>query len=223
MKDKNKWVFVLTFFLILLFSFFFYMDLDRFLSLDFLKNQQEEFVSFYREKPIQTLLVYMCFYIVSVALSIPGAIVLTLVAGALFGVVAGTLIVSFASTIGATLAFLVSRFILRGRVQKRFGSSLEKINRGIEEEGAFYLFALRLVPLFPFFVINLIMGLTPMKTGTFFFISQLGMLPATILFVNAGTQLGKVESPEGLLSPALVFSFCLLGLFPVTAKKLLNF
>lgn len=220
MKNKNTVTFILMFLPILLIFLFFYLELNKYLNLNYLKNQQENFISFYRQSPIQTLFIYTLIYIVSTALSIPGAALLTLIAGALFGVITGTVIVSFASTTGATLAFLTSRFILRDWVQKRFCSSLRKINKGIEKEGAFYLFTLRLVPVFPFFVVNLIMGLTPMKTGTFFFTSQVGMLAATIVFVNAGTQLAKIESLKGLLSPSLVFSFCLLGLFPITTKKL---
>jgi uncharacterized membrane protein YdjX (TVP38/TMEM64 family) len=143
-----------------------------------------------------------------------------LIAGALFGVVVGTIIVSFASTLGATLAFLSARFVLREWVQGKFGQRLRAIDEGLEKDGAFYLFTLRLIPVFPFFVINLLMGLTRIKTGTFFWVSQLGMLPATIVFVNAGTQISRIESTAGLLSPMLIASFVALALFPWVAKGL---
>jgi uncharacterized membrane protein YdjX (TVP38/TMEM64 family) len=141
-----------------------------------------------------------------------------LVAGALFGVVLGTLIVSFASTMGATLAFLSSRYLLRDWVQGKFGERLRAVDDGLEKDGAFYLFTLRLIPVFPFFVINLLMGLTRIKTGTFFGVSQIGMLPATIVFVNAGTQISRIESTAGLLSPTLIASFVALAFFPWAAK-----
>ncbi|MES1949708.1 mercuric reductase [Salinisphaera sp. S4-8] len=162
-------------------------------------------------------------YVAVTAISLPGAAVMTLIGGALFGLAEGTLLVSFASAIGATLAFLIARFVLRESVQKRFGSRLKALNRGVERDGAFYLFALRLVPVFPFFVINLAMGLTPVRTRTFYWVSQLGMLPGTLVYVNAGTQLGQVESLSGVLSPGLIASFVLLGLFPLIARKTLDF
>jgi uncharacterized membrane protein YdjX (TVP38/TMEM64 family) len=143
---------------------------------------------------------------------------MSLIAGALFGVVIGTIIVSFASTIGATLAFLSARFVLRDWVQGKFGARLRVIDDGLQKDGAFYVFTLRLIPVFPFFVINLLMGLTRIKTPTFFWVSQLGMLPATIVFVNAGTQISRIESPAGLLSPALIASFVALAFFPWAAK-----
>jgi uncharacterized membrane protein YdjX (TVP38/TMEM64 family) len=147
---------------------------------------------------------------------------MTLVGGGVFGLLIGTLVVSFASTIGATLAFLVSRFLLRDYVQHKFGERLRAINRGIEKEGAFYLFTLRLIPIFPFFVINLVMGLTPLKTWQFFFVSQIGMLAGTIVYVNAGSQLASIDTVSDILSPSLLLSFALLGLFPLIAKKLVE-
>jgi uncharacterized membrane protein YdjX (TVP38/TMEM64 family) len=147
---------------------------------------------------------------------------MTLAGGGLFGVLTGTIAVSFASSIGATLACIVSRYLLKDWVQGKFGDKLVKINEGMEKEGGFYLFSLRLVPIFPFFVINLVMGLTPIRMGTYYWVSQLGMLPATIVFVNAGTQLAKIDSLGGILSPGLIISFGLLGLFPVVSKKLLT-
>ena len=165
----------------------------------------------------------MGIYIAVTALSLPGAAVLTLAGGALFGLGVGTVAVSFASTIGATLACLVSRFLLREWVQNKFGDKLMTINNGIEKEGAFYLFSLRLVPIFPFFVINLLMGLTRMKLFTFFWVSQIGMFAGTIVYVNAGKELAKIDSLSGIMSPGVLISFVVLGLFPITVKKLLAF
>lgn len=203
---------------IVLFKIF---DLQQYLSLDYIKAQQENFSALYRTRPVSVIAAYILIYIVVTAMSLPGAAVMTLAGGALFGLVTGTVAVSFASTIGATLACIVSRYLLRDWVQKKFGDKLAKINQGMEKEGGFYLFSLRLVPIFPFFVINLAMGLTPIKIPTYYWVSQLGMLPATIVFVNAGTQLAKIDSPAGILSPGLILSFVLLGLFPVLSKKLL--
>ena len=148
---------------------------------------------------------------------------MTLAGGAMFGFWVGVIVVSFASTIGATLACFVARFLLRDWVQNKFGEKLSAINKGIENEGAFYLFSLRLVPIFPFFVINLAMGLTSLKLLTFYWVSQIGMFPGTIVFVNAGKELGKIESLSGILSPGLIISFIILGLFPITVKKLLSY
>jgi pyruvate/2-oxoglutarate dehydrogenase complex dihydrolipoamide dehydrogenase (E3) component/uncharacterized membrane protein YdjX (TVP38/TMEM64 family) len=161
-------------------------------------------------------------YVIVTALSFPGAAVMTLVAGAIFGLLWGTVIVSFASTIGATLAFLASRFLLRDGIQKKFGDKLKAINDGVTKEGGFYLFTMRLVPAFPFFVINLVMGLTTIKTRTFFWVSQLGMLAGTLVFVNAGTELAKITSLKGILSPGLIGAFVLLGIFPIIAKKIID-
>jgi dihydrolipoamide dehydrogenase len=201
---------------------FFYFDLGRYLSLEFLKSQQAAFADYYAHHPWQTIAVYFAVYVAATGLSIPGATVLTVAAGALFGLAAGTLIVSFASATGATLAMLVARFILRDSVQARFGDKLKPINAGIEKDGAFYLFALRLVPLFPFFVINLAMGLTRIRTWTYYWVSQLGMLLGTIVYVNVGTQLARIDSLKGVLSPTLLISFVLLGLFPLVAKKIID-
>ena len=168
--------------------------------------------------PVLYVTGFFILYVAVTGLSIPGAAIMTLIAGALFGVLVGTIIVSFASTIGATLAFLSARFVLRDWVQGKFGERLRAIDEGLEKDGAFYLFTLRLIPVFPFFVINLLMGLTRIKTRTFFWVSQLGMLPATIVFVNAGTQISYIESTAGLLSPTLIASFVALALFPWAAK-----
>jgi pyruvate/2-oxoglutarate dehydrogenase complex dihydrolipoamide dehydrogenase (E3) component/uncharacterized membrane protein YdjX (TVP38/TMEM64 family) len=201
---------------------FFAFDLGQYFSLDYFKSQQSAINDYYRNNPLATAAIFFAIYVGVTALSFPGAAVLTLVAGAIFGLLWGTVLVSFASSIGATLAFLVSRFILRDSVQAKFGDKLKAINAGVEKEGGFYLFTLRLVPAFPFFVINLVMGLTSMKTWTFYWVSQIGMLLGTIVYVNAGTELGKITSLKGILSPGLLLSFVLLGVFPLIAKKIVD-
>jgi pyruvate/2-oxoglutarate dehydrogenase complex dihydrolipoamide dehydrogenase (E3) component/uncharacterized membrane protein YdjX (TVP38/TMEM64 family) len=201
---------------------FFALDLQRYLTLAELKARQETFQAYYGAHRLLTLSAYFLLYVVVTALSPPGATVMTLAGGALFGFWPALVVVSFASTIGATLAFLVSRFLLRDWVQSRFGERLKAVNAGVEREGAFYLFSLRLVPLFPFFVINLVLGLTPLPARTFYWVSQLGMLAGTAVYVNAGTQLGRIDRLGGILSPGLLLSFVLLGLFPLLAKKVLD-
>lgn len=198
-------------------------NLGQYLTLTYIKASQESFAILYAEHRVAVIASYMGVYILVTALSLPGAAVLTLAGGALLGLVVGTLVVSFASTIGATLACFVSRFLLREWVQGKFGDKLKTINEGIEEEGKFYLFTLRLIPAFPFFVINLAMGLTKMPLSTFYWVSQVGMLLGTIVYVNAGKELAKIESLSGILSPGLIFSFVLLGLFPIATKKILAF
>ncbi len=202
---------------------FFAFDLGRFFDLDYIKSQQAAIDDYYRAHFWQTILIYFGIYVAVTALSLPGATVMTLVGGAVFGLVTGTVIISFASTLGATLAFLMSRFLLRDTVQEKFGDHLNDVNRGIEKDGAFYLFTLRLVPIFPFFAINLLMGLTPMRTLTFYLVSQVGMLAGTMVYVNAGTQLAAIESARGILSPGLLASFALLGIFPLVARKTIEF
>ena len=199
---------------------FFGFDLGQYLSFDYLKSRQAALESFYADHQLMTMAIYMAIYILVAALSLPGAAVMTLAGGAIFGFWFGLVLVSFASTIGATCAFLVARFLLRDTVQKKFGDRLKAINEGIEKDGAFYLFTLRLVPIFPFFVINLVMGLTPIRTGVFYIVSQIGMLAGTAVYVNAGTQLARIDSLSGILSPGLIFSFALLGIFPLIAKKI---
>ena len=197
---------------------YFAFDLGQYLSLENFKASQAEIVAAKDANPALYIAGFFLLYVAVTGLSIPGAAIMSLVAGALFGVVLGTLIVSFASTMGATLAFLSSRYLLRDWVQGKFGERLRAVDDGLEKDGAFYLFTLRLIPVFPFFVINLLMGLTRIKTGTFFWVSQIGMLPATIVFVNAGTQISRIESTAGLLSPALIASFVALAFFPWAAK-----
>ena len=199
------------------------LGLGHYLTLDYLKASQDKFSQLYGENRLAVIAAYMAIYITVTALSLPGAAVMTLAGGAMFGFWIGFVVVSFASTIGATLACFVARFLLRDWVQNRFGDKLSTINNGIEKEGAFYLFSLRLVPIFPFFVINLAMGLTTMKLLTFYWVSQIGMLPGTMVYVNAGKELGQIESLSGILSPGLILSFVILGVFPITVKKLLTF
>lgn len=201
---------------------FFVFDLGRFLSLDYLKSSQAAFAELYASQPLQVAGTYFLIYVASTTLSLPGAAILTLAGGAIFGLWWGTLIVSFASSIGATLAFLVSRFVLGSTVQAKFGKRLAEINRGVEKEGALYLFTLRLIPVVPFFLVNLLMGLTKMKARTFYWVSQIGMLAGTVVYVNAGTQLAQIESLQGILSPGLIGSFVLLGIFPLVARKIVD-
>jgi pyruvate/2-oxoglutarate dehydrogenase complex dihydrolipoamide dehydrogenase (E3) component/uncharacterized membrane protein YdjX (TVP38/TMEM64 family) len=201
---------------------FFAFDLDEMLTLQALKAGQERFAGWQETSPWLVGLGFFALYVTLTSLSVPGAAVMTIAAGALFGLFWGTLIVSFASSIGATVAFLVARFLLRDSVQRRFGRRLKTIDEGIKREGALYLFTLRLVPVFPFFVINVLMGLTAIRVATFYGASQLGMLPATLVYVNAGTQLGQVETLSGILSPGILVSFALLGLFPLIAKRVLD-
>ena len=201
---------------------FFVLDLGRFLSLDFFKAQQAAIEAYRAANPLSSAAVFFLVYVAVTALSLPGAAVMTLLGGAILGLAWGTLIISFASTIGATLAFLVSRFLLHDWVQARFGGRLKTVNEGIRKDGALYLFTLRLVPIFPFFVINLVMGITPIRTWTFYWVSQIGMLAGTLVYVNAGTQLARIESARGILSPEVLVSFALLGIFPLLARKLVQ-
>ena len=201
---------------------FFLFDLGAYFTLDNLKTQQAGLQAWRQENPWLSVVIFFLIYVLVTALSLPGAAVMTLAVGAIFGLLTGTILVSFASTLGATLAFIIARFLLRDTVQERFGDKLKAINTGIEKDGAFYLFGLRLVPLFPFFVINLAMGLTNIRTWTFAWVSQIGMLAGTIVYVNAGTQLAKIDSLSGIVSPGIIFSFVLLGVFPLIAKKILE-
>ncbi len=197
------------------------LDLDRYLNLDFLRAQQLSIQAFRREYPWQAVAWYFLIYVAVAALSLPGAAVMTLAGGAIFGLLEGTILVSLASTAGAMFAFLLARYLLRDAVQHRFRKQLHEINQGMTKDGAYYLFSLRLVPLFPFFVVNLLMALTQIPAKTFFWVSQLGMLPATVVYVNAGTRLAQVDSLADIASPDLLAAFTLLGLFPLLGRKLL--
>jgi uncharacterized membrane protein YdjX (TVP38/TMEM64 family) len=194
-------------------------NLGDYLSLSYIKESQQHFKTLYADHTIAVIGGYMLIYILVTSLSLPGAAVMTLAGGALFGLLRGTIIVSFASSMGATLACFVSRFILLDWVQGKFGEKLKTVNNGIEREGPFYLFTLRLIPVFPFWMINLVMGLTKMPLRTFYWVSQAGMLPGTIVYVNAGKELAKIDSLSGILSPGLIISFVLLGLLPIVTKK----
>lgn len=199
---------------------FFVFDLHHYLSLEGMRNSLASFETARQASPVMVAFMFGLAYVLVTAFSLPGAAVMTLASGALFGLVWGTVIASFASSLGALLAFSASRYLLKDMVQARFGSHLNAINDGVAKEGAFYLFTLRLVPLFPFFLINLLMGLTPIKAKTFYVVSQIGMLAGTIVYVNAGTQLAHLQSLSGIMSPSLLFSFALLGIFPFIAKKI---
>ncbi|PCH63704.1 MAG: dihydrolipoyl dehydrogenase [Gammaproteobacteria bacterium] len=201
---------------------FFVFDLGQYFTLDYIKSQRELIDGYYQDNPFKVAGIFFAIYVAVAALSLPGAAILTLVGGAIFGFLSGLVLVSFASSIGATVAFLVSRFVLRDSVQKKFGNNLASLNAGIEKEGGFYLFTIRLIPAFPFFIVNLLMGLTPIKTWTFYWVSQLGMLAGTAVFINAGTQLATIESIGDILSPGLILSFVLLGVFPLIAKKIID-
>jgi uncharacterized membrane protein YdjX (TVP38/TMEM64 family) len=202
---------------------FFVFDLGQYLTLEQIKNHHEKINQLYVENQILILISFFAIYVAVTALSLPGAALMTIAAGAFFGVVAGTLVVSFASSLGATLAFLISRFLLKESIEKKFANKIEPINNGLAKEGAFYLFTLRLVPLFPFFVVNLVMGVTKLPVFTFYWVSQLGMLAGTIVYVNAGTQISQLQSINDILSFNLLISFALLGIFPIAAKKLIEF
>ncbi len=198
------------------------LGLGQYFTLSYVKASHEKFAALYSDHRLMVIAVFMAIYILVTSLSLPGAAIMTLAAGALFGLLIGTIVVSFASTMGATLACFISRFILRDWVQRKFGDKLKTVNEGIEREGAFYLFTLRLIPIFPFWLINLVMGLTTIPLRTFYWVSQVGMLAGTIVYVNAGKELAKINSLSGILSPGLILSFVLLGLFPIAAKKLLS-
>src|SRR6267378_2122384 len=197
---------------------FFALDLGQYFRLEYFRSQQSAIEEFRRASPLAASFIFFGIYVVVTSLSVPGAAILSLAVGAIFGLLWGTLIVSFASSIGATLAFLSSRFLFREAVRNRFGGRIRAIDAGLEKEGAFYLFALRLVPAVPYIVVNLVMGVTSIRIWTFYWVSQIGMLPATVVYVNAGTQLATVKSLSGILSPTLIGSLVLIGIFPLIAK-----
>ena len=202
-----------------------YPYIKEYASLEFIKQKQSEFQEYYNNNKALVLSVFFIGYVVVTSLSLPGAAIMTVLAGALFGVVVGVVVVSFASSIGATLAFLVARFLLGGSMQKKYGDSeiLKKINEGVDKEGKFYLFTMRLIPAFPFFLINILMGLTNIPAVSFYWVSQLGMLAGTVVFVYAGTALAQIESIKDILSPQLIAAFIALGVFPLAAKKIIEY
>ncbi|PKP85929.1 MAG: pyridine nucleotide-disulfide oxidoreductase, partial [Alphaproteobacteria bacterium HGW-Alphaproteobacteria-16] len=201
---------------------YFIFDLGQYLTLDGIKALAGDVAAFQQRNPLAVIAGFFIAYVLVTAASIPGAAILTLAAGALFGVVGGTVLVSFASTAGATLAFLSSRYVLRDSIEARFGERLKAINAGLERDGPFYLFSLRMIPVFPFFVVNLVMGLTRIRTWTYAWVSQLGMLLGTIVYVNAGTQLAQIDSLSGIASPGVLASFALLGIVPWLAKGIIG-
>ena len=205
-----------------LIGLFFVFDLQRFITLEFFAAQREAIIAYDAANPWTTAIAFFVIYVLVTGTSLPGAALLTLIAGAVFGLVQGVVMVSFASTLGATMAFTIARYLFRDAVRARFGQYLATIDRGVEREGAFYLFAMRLVPAVPFFAINLAMALTPISTWRFYWVSQVGMIFGTIVYVNAGAELGQIESVGDILSPALWVSFALLGLAPLIAKKILD-
>ena len=215
---KNKSIIVLSFFLIVTFLYYFF-DLQNFITFESVKLYQAILIKFFEDNPHLFLFFYFITYVILTSFSLPGATVLTIVGGGIFGIFVGTIVVSFASSIGATFAMLISRYLARKWVQKKFSKEMQKINHRINMEGVYYLFFLRLLPLIPFFVVNLVMGLTSVRTVTFFWVSQLGMLPATIVYVNAGLQLNNLNSISDVYSPEFLISFLILAMFPFLVKK----
>ena len=217
--DKRWWLVVVLAGLV---AAFYALDLGQYLSLATIKSRQAELETWRAAQPLLAGLLFFAGYVAAAALSLPGAAVMTLAAGAVFGLGWGTLIVSFGSSIGATLAFLTARWLLGDWVRARFGERMAAVNAGVAKDGGFYLFTLRLVPVFPFFMINLAMGLTSMRPRTFYWVSQLGMLAGTLVYVNAGTQLARIDSLSGIVSPGLLGSLVLLGVFPLAARKIVD-
>lgn len=189
-------------------------------TLENLQARHQALLLYCQQAPRQSAALYFILYVLVTTLSLPGAALLTLLGGALFGLWPGILLVSFASTLGATLAMLVSRYLLRDWVQHRFAGQMRTVNDGVARDGAFYLFALRLMPLFPFFVVNLLAGVTRLGVWRYWWVSQLGMLPGAIVYLNAGHQLGQITSLHDILSPGVVFAFTLLGLLPLITRWL---
>jgi uncharacterized membrane protein YdjX (TVP38/TMEM64 family) len=217
---NHKKIIIVSLFVVAI-ALFFSLDIGQYLNLAYVKSQQDAINNYYALNPIRTGLIFFISYVLVTGISLPGAGIMTLAGGAIFGVVWGTILVSFGSVLGATIAFLIARYLFHDYVQEKFKKYLEPINHGIRKEGDLYLFTIRFVPIFPFFIINNLMALTPIKTINFAVVSQIGMLLPTIIFVNAGTQLARIESPGDVLSPEIILSFVLLGIFPLLAKKVL--
>ena len=201
---------------------FFVLPVNEFLTLEYLQQQRRAIVDFYLAHPTLFIATYILIYIVLTGLSIPSATGLTLIGGAVFGFRTGIVVILIASTLGAICAFILARYVLRDYVQTKFSQQLQQINRGVEEEGAFYLFGLRVAPVVPYFVVNFVMALTPIRIWTYYWVTQLGMLPGTILYVNSGKELGNLQSLSGILSWSLILSLVALGLFPLVAKKFVD-
>lgn len=219
-KSVKKWIIIGL--IASVFAAFFYFGAHKYMTFESLKENNQALKSWAIENIWLASAVFFAVYVISTALSLPGAAILTLASGLIFGLGLGTLLSSFASTMGAGLAFLTSRYLLKDWVQNQFGSKMSSINEGVKTEGAYYLFTLRLMPVFPFFLVNLLMGLTPIKFWTYYIVSQIAMLPGTAIYVNAGTQLSEIASPKDILSLPLILSFVLLGLFPLLVKKTLG-
>ena len=217
-----KKVFILLGIFIAIFSLFYSFGGHKYLDFNYLKEQQNLFQNYKNQNFLLTTIIFMFVYIISNVFSLPGAALLTVLAGAIFGLLWGTIIVSFSSTIGATLSMIVARFFIREAIEKKFPDFIKKVNDGIEKEGWMYLLTMRLVPAIPFFIVNLVMGVTKIKVLTFAIISQIGMLAGTIIYVNAGTQLAKIDSLKGILSPQIIASFVLLAVFPFIVKFIIN-
>ena len=220
-KRKNKIILIIAIFLVV--GIVIYIGPEKYLNLEFIKSKLIQLRIYKEANPLLSILIFSGVYIAVAAASIPGALVLTLCSGALFGFVVGSMVALVSATIGATIAFLVARYLFDDWVQEKMGDRVTKIRDSFRKEGALYLFSLRLVPVFPFFAVNLLMGLTSIKTTTYFFASLLGMAPGSMVFVNAGTQLARLDSLKGLLSPGLIASFVLLAAFPYAAKYVLKF
>lgn len=214
---------LILFLVILMIASFFIFDLKSFFNFEYLKSSREMFLLYYFENSFQVILFFFLVYVLMTALSLPGAAILTLAAGMIFGFILGLVIVSFASSLGALCAAFFSRYLFREILEKKFNDKLKLVNERVKKEGAFYLFSLRLIPIFPFFLINILFGLTKMKLWTFYWVSQIGMLLGTMVYVNAGSQISKIDSLSGILSPTLILSFVLLGLFPLIIKKGMEF
>ena len=223
MKVGEKLIFsLLIIFSFLVVSFLYFgLDLYKYITLEYIKLSKNIFISFYEKNPNLFLFIYFIVYIILTSFSLPGATILTLAGGAFFGIWMGTLVVSFASSFGATFAMLMSRYLIKDWVQNRFKSEMHSINIHISKEGIYYLFSLRLLPLIPYFIVNLLMGLTSVRIITFYLVSQLGMLPATLIYVNAGAQLNNINSVSDIYSPMFLFSFLILGVFPLIVKKII--
>jgi len=212
-------IFIAAFIII---SIYLYFDISQYLSLEYVKSQKDYFKNIYLNNTLIFITIYFSIYVISTALSIPGATILTLFAGFIFGTLWGTIIASFASTLGATFSMLISRYFFRSYLESKFSEKIKVINEGIEKEGNFYLFAMRLVPIFPFFVINLLFGLTKAKISNFFFISQIGMLAGTILYVYAGNRLSQIDSLNDIISIDFLLLFTAIGILPIITKKILE-
>ncbi|MXW07004.1 MAG: TVP38/TMEM64 family protein [Gammaproteobacteria bacterium] len=222
LSAKNVFKLALAAAVIVCIGLFFFLPLNEYLSFEYLQQQRNAIVDLYLAHPILFIATYIAVYVVLTGLSIPSATLLTLIGGAVFGTVTGTVVVLSASTLGAICAFVLARYVLRDYVQEKFSKYLGQVNRGVAEEGAFYLFGLRVVPVVPYFVVNFVMALTPIRLWTYYWVTQLGMLPGTVLYVNSGKELGKLQSASGILSWTLILSLVALGLFPLVAKKLVD-